>query len=177
MLLFAITITILSQTYLSFIRLSHKISYSAAIQQDLRYVTEYTSRLVRNTPVDYSGTVGAVSSTLSLKPDGGVATKIKWANSNDPLCYYNYIRCLLVSTDGGGTWAPLTSVNINVDDFKVLVWPTSSPFVYDYGAGAYQSNQQPMVTIYLKMTYMATNVNERVTNDVQTTISSRVYAR
>jgi len=178
MLLFAITITILSQTYLSFIRLSHKTSYSAAVQQDMRYVTEYTARLIRNTPVDYSVTWSGATSTLSLKPEGGVATKIKLADYNDPVCLdYSNVRCLAVSTDGGSTWAPLTSRNVNVDDFKVLVWPTVSPFVYDYGAGSYQSDRQPVVTFYLKLTYMASNVNERVTNDVQTTISSRVYAR
>lgn len=178
MLLFAITITILSQTYLSFIRLSHKMGYSSIIQQDLRYFTEYTARLVRNTPVDYSLPVSAVSSTLVLRPGGGTATIIRLSDYGNTYCADDPdVRCLLVSTDGGAGWAPLTSKHVNVDDFKVFVWPTISPFEFDSGIGDYNSNRQPFVTVYLKVTFMTKNLNERVSNDVQTTISSRVYVR
>ena len=178
MLLFAITITIMSQTYLTFIRLYHKMGYATIVQQDLRYFTEYTARLVRNTPVDYSSPVSAVASSLTLRPSGGTATIIKLSDYGDAYCADDPdVRCLLVSTDGGVGWAPLTSKHVNVDDFKVFVWPTISPFEYDSGIGDYNSNRQPFVTVYLKVTFMVKNLNERVSNDVQTTISSRVYVR
>ena len=180
MLLFAIIITILSQTYISFIRLYHKMGYSSLLQQDLRYFTEYTARLARNTPVDFSvlSTSETASSTLSFKPDNGLATIIKLSAYGDAWCADDAtVRCLLLSKDGGASWSPLTSKHVNVEEFKAVVWPKLSPFEMSPSTGDYNNNTQPMVTVYLKLKYMARLEQERVTSDVQTTISSRVYVR
>ncbi len=180
MLLFAIIITILSQTYISFIRLYHKMAYSSLLQQDLRYFTEYTARLARNTPVDFSAlsTAESVSSTLSFKPENGLATVIKLSAYGDAWCADDAtVRCLLLSKDGGASWSPLTSKHVNVEEFKAVVWPKLSPFELSPMTGDYYNDTQPMATVYLKLMYMARLEQERVTSDVQTTISSRVYVR
>ncbi|MDD5438448.1 MAG: prepilin-type N-terminal cleavage/methylation domain-containing protein, partial [Patescibacteria group bacterium] len=116
MVLFAISITILTQTYLSFIRLSHRTANSAVIQQDMRFALEYMSRNIRNMPIDYPvppASLEAVTSTLSLKEANQPAWIIKKSIPGDTRCSDDIdVSCLLVSSDGGTSWAPITAKHV-----------------------------------------------------------------
>ncbi len=176
MLLFSMAMLILGQTYIQFMRLSNKTSNAAAVQQDARFAMEFFARAMRGSEVDYSSPVLPMDSELRLVKQGGQGIVIKKSTVGDALCEDSAtISCLLVSTDGGTTWAPLTSKNVNVDEFQVYVQPTESPFLL---AGFnYANNQQPFATIRLTLTYQARNARESYTQTVQTGISSRVYVR
>jgi len=80
-----------------------------------------------------------------------------------------------VSGDAGVNWAPITSKKVNVEKFQILVRPSQTPFMLQ--GNAYLNNQQPYVTLLIKMTYMAPNDRETVSLEAQTSISSRVYVR
>lgn len=177
--LFSVTLLILTQTYLSFIRLSHRTGNAAIVQQDMRFMLEYTARNLRTTPLDYPTpplALDSVSSTLRLKAAGQSAWIITKSVLGDVRCSDAAdVACLLVSSDGGATWTPITSKHVNVETFKVYLMPSVSPFVLQ--GSDYNSDQQPFVTIQAKLTYMASNAREKVSLTTQTTISSRVYVR
>jgi len=179
MFLFSTSMVILSQTYLSFIHLSHRTANAALIQQDTRFVLEYITRNVRGTPVAYPDPplyLDAVSSTLKLMKDGGQVWTVTKSAPGDPACTdLPSISCLLISSDGGSNWAPVTSRRVNVDTFNIYVRPSSTPFVLE--GGKYASDQQPFVTIQMKLSYSTPQAKEAVSQESQTTISSRVYVR
>lgn len=176
--LFGLAVAILAQTYVSFIRLSHRTSNSAALQQDMRFVMEYLSRNIRTVPIDYptSGSMDAVTSTLRLKAEGQPGWLMTRAGPDSPYCGTNSgIYCILVSADGGMTWSPVTSRHVNVEKFDVFVRPLESPFVLQ--GNAYANNHQPFTTIHIKLSFDTPNAKEKVYLEAQTTISSRVYVR
>ncbi|MDD5437736.1 MAG: hypothetical protein PHC70_01180, partial [Patescibacteria group bacterium] len=85
------------------------------------------------------------------------------------------VSCLLVSSDGGTSWAPITAKHVNVETFKIYVRPSQSPFTLV--GSSYLVDQQPFVTIQVKLTYKTAIEKEKVSLETQTTISSRVYER
>lgn len=179
--LFGMASLILVQTFLTFVRLSHKTANAAVVQQDMRFTMEYVARAVRNTPIDYSVAVEQATTTLRLKAPGQPATIIKLSALADALCLDpSGARCLLVSVDDGTTWSPITSKHVNVDRFKVYIQPTASPFKLvsnPPNPDDYPNSQQPLATIEVGLTYQALSPKENVSLDAQTTISSREYAR
>ncbi len=176
---FSFSILILSQTYLSFIRLSHRTANSAVVQQDMRFVLEYITRMARHTAIAYPvppGSLEAATSTLTLSGKDQLDWIIKLSEAGDALCGDSSgVKCLLVSGDAGVNWAPITSKKVNVEKFQILVRPSQTPFMLQ--GNAYLNNQQPYVTLLIKMTYMAPNDRETVSLEAQTSISSRVYVR
>ena len=176
--LFSLSMVILSQTYVSFVRLSRKTSNAAIVQQDMRFSLEYIARAVRNTPLDYSVGITSVSSSLHLVSQTGdnIIISLSDSGAGDVQCFDDVnIRCLRITKDGGATWAPLTSKNVNVNEFNVFIYPTESPFIIQ--AGSYPNDNQPFVTAELSLTYQSEQERERITLDAQTSISSRNYAR
>lgn len=177
--IFSFSILILSQIYLSFIRLSHRTANSAVVQQDMRFTLEYITRMARHTAIVYPmppGSLDTATSTLKLSRDDQPDWIIKLSEAGDALCGdLPVVKCLLVSSDAGLNWAPITSKKVNVEKFQVLVRPLQTPFVLQ--GSIYLNNQQPFVTLLIKMTYMAPNDREVVSLEAQTSISSRVYVR
>ena len=179
MVLFAVSITILSQTYLAFIRLSHRTANSASVQQDVRFAFEYMARNIRNMPIDYPApplALESVTSTLRLRSENQPAWIIKRSAPGDARCADDPdVSCLIVSSDDGVNWAPITAKHVNVETFKIYVRPEQSPFALV--GGNYTSDQQPFVTIQMKLTYKTSVEKEKVSLEAQTTIASRVYVR
>lgn len=180
MVLFVISITILTQTYITFIRLSHRTGNAATVQQDMRFVLEYMTRNLRNIPLDYPAlpkTFENVTSTLRLKdPAQANAWILTNTIAGDARCGdAPDVACLVISTDGGANWAPVTSKHVNVESFKILIRPLANPFALQ--GNDYTSDQQPFVTVQMKLTYMTNVEKEKVSLATQTTISSRVYVR
>lgn len=176
MLLFSFALLILGQTYIQFIRLSHKTANAAVVQQDTRFVLEYMARAVRGSEIDYSVSIDSPTSSLRLLKEDGDYINIIKSVPGDPLCADEpAVSCLLVTRDGGSTWAPLTAKSVNVDTFDVYVSPIQSPF--ELSGNDYPNDQQPFVTINLTLTYNANSEREVYSQTAQTSISSRVYVR
>jgi prepilin-type N-terminal cleavage/methylation domain-containing protein len=178
MLLFSFAMVILGQTYIQFLRLSNKTANAATVQQDSRFVLEFITRATRGSEIDYSVPVLAATSSLRLLNQNGDYIEINKSAPGDPLCVDEAtVSCLLVTTDSGTTWAPLTAKHVNVDAFTVYVHPTISPFQLTGLPADYPNDQQPFVTINLTLTLNANNPRESFTQSAQTSISSRVYVR
>ncbi len=173
--LFSTAAVVLSQIFLGFNRLHHKVANQAILGQDMRFATDYLVQAARNNQIDYSnGTLNLKETSLNLiVPSGGT---IKVAVKTGVECGdIAEVSCLAVSKDGGVMWNPLTAKRVNVKQFDVYVRPTTSPFVLV--GGFFPSNLQPFVTFHLVLEYLAPIANERVTISAQTSVSSRLYLR
>lgn len=174
--LFALSMMVMAQTFVSFNQLHRKIANRAIVSQDLRFTTELLVRAARNRPISYVAAPPPKDSQLKLMQANGVEMIIKRSLLGDAACEdLPTVACLLLSTDGGTTWTPITGKRINVEQFDVYAFPSQSPFVL--AGGVYPNNLQPFVTFTIGMRYMADNVKEREALKTQTTVSTRIYLR
>lgn len=172
--LFSTAAVVLSQIFVGFNRLHHKVANQSILGQDMRFVMEYVVQAARTNQIDYASPVLPKGTVLRLiTPTGGT---VQISLQPSAVCDDSSgASCLAVSTDGGATWQPLTAKRVNVKQFDVYVRPTTSPFVL--ANGAFTSNVQPFVTVHLVLEYLAPLETERVMLSSQTSVSSRVYLR
>lgn len=175
--LFSMSMLVIAQTFASFNQLHRKIANRAIVSQDLRFVMELLVRAARNRPISYaSSPIAPRSSELHLVQQDGVDMVFQRSVVGDARCMdLPTISCLLLSTDGGATWVPITGKRVHVEQFDVYVRPSESPFVLS--AGLYPNNTQPFVTFNIRLRFMADRVKEQEALHAQTTVSSRVYLR
>lgn len=174
--IFSLAMLVMAQTFGSFNQLHRKIANRALVSQDLRFTTELLVRAIRNRPISYATPPLQKDSQIRLVQSNGSELIIKRSMVGDADCVdLPTVACLLLSTDGGLTWTPLTGKRMNIEQFDVYVNPLESPFVAV--GGSYSSNVQPFVTFTITMRYMADNPKEREALNMQTTVSSRVYLR
>lgn len=175
--IFSIAMLIVTQTFSSFTRLHRKIANQSVLTQDMRFTLELLVRTVRNRALSYSVPIQASDSQIRLQQENGVDMIIRRSAVGEAVCGdAANIACLVLSTDGGTTWAPLTAKHIHVEQFDVYVRPTQSPFVVVNGS--YPSDVQPFVTFVLKERYIGSITQEQTeTMTAQTTVSSRIYQR
>lgn len=174
--LFSTTVLIMAQTFASFNQLHRKIANRAIVSQELRFAMELLVRAARNNPVSFSPVPQPRDSQVRLDLSSTQQMIVRRSITGDPACSdLATVACLLLSTDSGTSWVPLTGKRINVEQFDVYVRPSASPF--DLVAGSYPNNTQPFVTFNLRVKYMADNPKEQEALKTQTTVSSRVYKR
>lgn len=174
--LFAMSMMVMAQTFISFNQLHRKIANRSLVSQDLRFTAELLVRAARNRPISYVTAPPSKDSQVRLMQTNGVEMIIKRSAVGDAACGdLPTVACLLLSTDGGVTWTPITGKRINVEQFDVYAFPAQSPF--ELAGGVYPNNIQPFVTFTIGMRYMADNVKERESLKTQTTVSSRLYLR
>lgn len=166
--LFALTATIMAQTFVTFNALQRKTANRATLVQEMRNAMERLTRAVRNHPLDFSA-VDAKASTLRLIQQDGSPLVFAITPLGDN------VPTFAESFDDGVTWHALTGSRIRIDQFDVYVRPTQSPF--ELVVDTYPSDVQPYVTVHLKMTYLAENPKDQSTVEAQTTIASREYQR
>ncbi|MBI4139156.1 hypothetical protein HY479_03335 [Candidatus Uhrbacteria bacterium] len=174
--LFSVSVVVLAQTFASFNQLHRRIANRAVLSQDTRFIMESLVRTVRNLPLSYIVSPLARESELRLDQADGMVLVVKLSAPGQAECAdLPTVSCLLLSTDGGTTWAPISGKRINIERFDVYARPSDSPFIPI--GGVYPNDIQPFVTVSLRTQYMADNPKDRVTLEAQTTVSSRVYAR
>jgi type II secretory pathway pseudopilin PulG len=174
--LFSVSMLIVTQTYASFNQLHRKIANRSILSQDLRFAMESLIRAARNRPLSYTAAPPPRSSELRLVQQDGTEMIFKRSVPGDAACAdLSSVACLLLSTDGGATWAPMTGKRVHVEQFDVYVRPGASPFILS--GGSYPNNSQPFVTINMRLRYMAERVQDQETLQAQTSVSSRVYQR
>lgn len=148
------------------------------IQSDARYSIEAISKEIKMDMIDYDwvGYAGGITSpedALALldADNNSIIFKI---SADD--CPAGTNKCLVVSLDGGLTWASITSEGNNVEDLKFYINPAVNPFLMNV-ANLYDSNNQPRVTIVLATKGIGGRAEEQQTIYLQTTVSSRIYRR
>ena len=176
--IFAMASLTIAATHINFTRLHRRTANAEALGEDLRFVSELLVRLARNNSVEYPALPNPITTTSSIallsSTDGSILI-VQRFSSGSSVCSGLSAACLGLSRDGGGSWAPITGKNVNIDRFNVYVTPSIDPF-QTIGIGSYNNSTQPRVTFLIDATYVSQSL-ESATLSLQTTVTSRVYER
>ena len=175
--LFSVTVTIATDLFFSFQRVSRKTEALDHLATSARTALELIGREVRDGTVAYARYAGAIA-----EPQ----TDLYLLNSAQSETHFSYspcaseegaVPCLTIARDGGNA-EKLTGTDIAVRDAAFYIAPSLDPLRFNAGNGAYASNQHPRVTIFLSLDNgLSTNDSNYTRYDAQTTISSRIYRR
>ncbi len=147
------------------------------IQSDARYSVEAIAREARMDMIDYNyygGTVVSPTEVLALRDQDDNQIIFKKSSEN---CPSGTDQCLVVSIDGGASWASITSKGVRVISLDFYIAPAVDPFKLNLENGTYDSDDQPRVTAILSTEGVGVRPEEQTTVNLQTTVSSRVYRR
>ena len=177
--LFAVVVTVATDLFLTFQRVSRKTESLEAMVANARLTVERIAAGVREGHIDYAR-YADLTSTSSERV-------LYLTNANQESLTFSYANCT------SGSEAPdciqlngsesLTAANLGVRNAQFVIYPLQDPthFVTGDGVdrrGQYAADAQPRVTILLSLDNRQSPEDRNyVRYDVQTTISSRAYVR
>jgi len=192
MAIFTILMVSFSDIYTQNMRFARQIILRAKLQADARNALEAITRAVRVSDIDYAsypgGTLTArLSSELRLiNVKTGDTVRIKLSNFDAHHCYNDSKSspCIDVCTQDAATcglattdYAPLSPRGVKIDSLKFYVTPSADPFNFNQATGAYDSSNQPVVTISAQFHSIAARPSDEWVYSLQTTATPRLYLR
>ena len=184
--LFAVVVTISSQIFLSFQRISRKTEGLEKITTNARLLVESMAQEIRGGTVDYAaygnGPLLGAQSELHLRNSSQASVSFRREETSSGGCESGTVRaCVIISRPVGGNprMEQLTDQDIVVRRLQFFIVPFADPVAsYDMSSDTYPVNAQPRVTILLSLDNgKADGAADYARYEVQTTISSRAYWR
>lgn len=188
--IFAVVATLAASLFSTFANNQNKTKVSQELLNNSQYVLEIISREVKNNEIIAFGAQQCqdldpiyTKCLLFVRESGETAGFVY--DSVDQSLAYVLLDCqkdgvIYSDCDIASTQEPtiLLSADYNqtrIDDLAFVLKPDFNPYFYFDQSGSY--NQQPQVTIKLKVSYPSSRLAEQATHYLQTTVSSRVYKR
>ncbi len=194
--IFAVVATLASSLFSTFANNQKRIKVSQELLNNAQYALEIISREVKNNEIIGFG----ANQCLGLDPviytkcllfarengetAGFVYKEVDIGGQLDiQLAYVQldcvrseagiYSNCTLMPGQEPAIMLSAAYNKVNVTDLDFLLTPIINPYFDETGV----SNQQPRVTIKMKVEYESIKMVEQITHYLQTTVSSRVYKR
>lgn len=183
MSIFSMMLTSMSGIFVQTGKYGRSIVLRAKLQADARNTIEAVARAVRVSNIDYASWGGTLpaqpNSELRLINMKSGDTAIVKLVSTDVGCYSDgkSFPCIAVSTNGGGSWAPLSPRGATIDQLLFFATPSGDPFLFNPDTGSYGANQQPIVTVVVKFRGLGVAAQEDWSYTLQTTVTPRLYVR
>lgn len=196
MAILAISVVFVGYIYADFTKVQTRAKNSQDMLNQANYIMEMLARELRNSVIyDYDVTsddchdyVGSEYDECILfkRPNGQLASFARknpdYAGSIYPDLLYIILDCGPVYSTSSCSWSTtnydsytdlfLTNLStIQVEDLNFNITPTSDPY-YDETV-----NQQPRVTINMLLNFYAGREIGRISQQLQTTVSTRVFSR
>ncbi len=180
---FGLIMILIADIYAQTTRFGRSIVMRAKVQADARIALEAMVRATRVSSFDYEAWGGELplqpTSELKLvNPANGFKSIIRLETS-DAGCFSDgkSYPCIVVSTDDGATWTPLTSRGAKIDSLQFHAGPKNDPFLFDSDSGTYGSDQHPFLTIVMVMHGLGKRASDDWIYTLQTTVTPRLYLR
>ncbi|MBU1146493.1 type II secretion system GspH family protein [Patescibacteria group bacterium] len=176
--IFSVATVVIVDIFMMASKASRRTLAIEKVQSDARYSMEAISKEIKMDMIDYDwgGYVGGINfpeEELALRDaDDNLIVFKKSADDCPP----ETAACLVVSLDGGLTFASITSKGNNVEDLKFYIDPIVDPFKLN-ALNLYDSDNQPRVTIVLTTKGIGGRPEEQQTIYLETTVSGRIYRR
>lgn len=176
--IFMIFLAIAGSSYVTLVSANKSANTTQKTYTEVRFVFDELARAVRGGAIDYSCVDGEnpcldnlnlTTQTVfgALSSDGLARTLFKFDAAKHAVMVLHQTRnASQVLTWAGGTFQPLTSENLKVEDLAFSVSPQKNPYASE-NAGNDELQRQPAVTISMKVAGTA----------FRTTYSSRFYGR
>ncbi len=180
---FVMLIVTASDIFMMASRSQRKIFDLQAMQASSRFTIEAMVREIRTGMIDYDYYAqrepGLQQQERELALIDSEEMPIRFFESdqtNQQFCLDEQSRpCLLVKV-GSYDPAPLSPRGVKVQSAHFFISPDENPTAFDPTTG-YSSDVQPSVTILLALESVGRKSGERTYLDLQTTATSRIYAR
>ena len=156
--IFALLSVIISGIYLAFSKSQARTKVSQSLLNDAQYILETVAKEIKNNEIVGIGTSGDTD-IYTLKKENGDLVYFE----------YHWLTSLRygLDDDDEGWWIDLN----DDDDFKITY------FNIYLNPDNFDENEQPRVTISLRVDKTSTVAYEKVFYNLQTTVSSRIYKR
>lgn len=154
---FAVAMAGIAGVYIAVQRLNQTSSSLQAIQQNIRFISEDLTKLIRNGQIDYAAYGGGVpqpATTLNLLDRDGQRVQVSFTGNN------------LVFNKPGIGQTNYNGREVKIYNFSAFVAPQNNPFP--------GGTEQPTVTVYMEL---EANINQRdkIRTPLQITASTRQY--
>ena len=158
---FAIAISSILGVYISVQRLNQESTALQAIQQNVRFITEDITKMVRNGAIDYQAYGGNIpnnpTSLYLIDQDGN---NVRIYQSGDGL-----------TIEKGGASAAFTGREVKVSNFRIYILPDRNPFLASTPNG---KRDQPSVTLSI-LFESNTNPRTKIQIPFQITVATKQY--
>ena len=176
---FSLTVALTSAIFIQSNRAQRRVLALTAAQADLRFGLESIVREVRGGQIDYatyagSSGISVPTDRLYLKSADGSHLEF-YAETSPAVCPAGVAKCLAVKVDGAAQ--SVTSAGVLLEDLTFYISPQTDPFSIDQASGLYTSDQQPLVTVAMKIRTGGSKTEDAAELDAQTTVASRMYVR
>lgn len=177
--IFSLTVALTSSIFLLSNQAQRRVLAITAAQADMRFTLESIVREVRAGFIDYetyeaSGGIQVPSANLILRSASGARLEF-YMETNPSICPPGVAACLAVRVDGVSQ--SVTSSGVLLENVTFFITPQADPFMIDEGSGLYKSDEQPVVTVAMKVRTQGKKPEDIVVLNAQTTISARSYVR
>ncbi len=175
--IFSLTVVATLNLYLLFFKNQIQVERQTTVQTDARFVLNAMMQALDIASIDYDYYGGAVPtnpSVLALRTVQHDSIRFRYDATTQVVEVCQHGPAHQPCDDlNPSMWSPLNDqVNSPVEVFQVWVSPSSTPFQRDISGAAF-SNEQPKVTVVLRLT---DRTGENAIT-FQTTLTSRVYER
>ncbi len=175
--LFGVALIALTDIYLLSQKTQNKLVGETRIQADARFVMEVLAREIRMNLIDYTAIDPAdFSPALGYLPLIDVAgNRLVFMTTSSPaICEPGTASCLAVKQNDSA-WASITPRGVNILKSEFYIYPEADP--YTIVGNQYAASSTPRVTIILSSENITSKQAEKNIQNLQTTVSSRVYKR
>lgn len=178
--IFAISMGLIADLFLSASRQQARTIAMSHAQGDARLITETIARELREGALDLRE--GIAPGVLALRGGDGSTIQFERVLAGDTArpCPGGSTACLYIGRGDSATtitWAPLTGTDIAVTTFHFWTAPSVDPFIWDAARAQYPASTQPRVTFFLALTAVGGRPGQQASIEAQTTVASRVYRR
>lgn len=170
--IFALASVIIAEIFVNVQRAQRRIRDTQRASTETRYLLEVLAREVRAGAIDYSVAPTPGESVLRLVTAQG--EPLVFAQGSDCGGLVG-VHCVTLTRGLAGVAQPITSPNLSVTKLAFYVSPQDNPFPETVEATT--PDLQPRLTVVLGTQSRHGKPEERVLIFLQTTVSSRTYAR
>lgn len=184
--IFMVVSLVIAEIFVNVQRAQQRLRDNQVVATELRYLFDVVSREVRSDKIDYSP--GACATSGSIAVSAAADTLNLCSGDGTPVSFRLNSSCFTVggvsegcaevwrNTGAGSSWQPITSQALTVDSLTFYVTPLTDPFPSN-GATSSTPDVQPRVTIVMKGTSLSARATDRTSFFLQTSVTSRTYAR
>ena len=178
--IFAISVGLIADLFLTASRQQARTIALSRVQADARLIMETIARELREGTLDFRN--GIPAGTLALRSSDGEFIQLRRVPQGDTAypCPTGVSACVYIGRGAAAEtieWAALTSVDVDVPAFHFWAAPSGDPSVWDASGNRYQADEQPRLTVSLRLVAVGGRPGDQSALEAQTTVASRVYRR
>jgi prepilin-type N-terminal cleavage/methylation domain-containing protein len=169
--IFLIIFVIIADLAILFNKNPQQVIREKQVENELDYAMEFLAQKIRTNTINYER---FIDDSIDLTDAADNPTNLLYLiDANNNATFFSLDSNRLTYWDSEGNDAAVTSQDVEIDSLNFYIYPTETPWEYDFGSKMHNNNDQPRVTISIT----AHHVDDDTPIYLQTMVSTRVYER